>query len=260
MFEKEIEQYDHLAAQYLEKVAKPMGNEEFRKHSEIIFSCHSCGIEGSTFSVDDTRALFEQGLGYYPVGKTLLECQEMADHFKAYEWMHDQLGHPFDVQLLKDINRLVTLNTLPYRVPGAVPGEFTTVDMAAGDTLFGNHEKLIVQVPRLMESTARAMNQDEIHPLVLAARFHGYFEYLHPFRDGNGRTGRLLSNFILLQKKLPELIIFKEDRQQYIDALRAKRTEGTDEYLIAFFFKAAIKQMQDELNQKKNGSRPMLFF
>ena len=260
MFEQEFKQYDLLVRDYLERVAKPMGELEFRKHSEIILSCHSCGIEGSSFSVDDTRALFEQGLGYYPVGKTLLECQEMADHFKAYEWMHDHLDHPFDVELMKTINRLVTLNTLPYRVPDAVPGEFTTVDMVAGDTLFGDHDKLIAQVPALMESTAKAIAEGNIHPMILAARFHGFYEYLHPFRDGNGRTGRLLSNFILLQFGLPELVIRKEDRQQYIDALRAKRTEGTDEFLIAFFFKAANKQMQDELNQKKNGSRPMLFF
>lgn len=260
MFEQEIEQYDRLVAQYLEQIAKPMGNLEFRRHSEILFSCHSCGIEGSSFSVDDTRALFEQGLGYYPVGKTLLECQEMADHFKAYEWMHDHLDHPFDVELMKTVNRLVTLNTLSYRVPGAMPGEFTTVDMAAGDTLFGDHEKLIAQVPRLMESTARAMADGNVLPMVLAARFHGFYEYLHPFRDGNGRTGRLLSNFILLQYHLPELIILKEDRQQYISALKAKRTEGTDEHLIAFFFHAAIKQLQSDLLQKRNNSRPMLFF
>ncbi len=260
MFEQEINQYNKLAKQYLERVAKPMGDLEFRKYSEVLFSCHSCGIEGSSFSVDDTRALFEQGLGYYPVGKTLLECQEMADHFKAYEWMHGHLDHPFDVELVKTVNRLVTLNTLPYRVPGAVPGEFTTVDMAAGDTLFGDHEKLIARLPALMESTAKAMAEAKIHPLVLAARFHGFYEYLHPFRDGNGRTGRLLSNFILLQFHLPELVIHKEYRQQYITALRARRTEGTDEHLVAFFFEAAIKQMQDELNQKRNGSRPMLFF
>lgn len=260
MFETEIKQYDQLAQEYLERVAKPMGELEFRKHSEILFSCHSCGIEGSSFSVDDTRALFEQGLGYYPVGKTLLECQEMADHFKAYEWMHDHLDHPFDLELIKTLNRLVTLNTLSYRVPDAVPGEFTTVDMAAGDTLFGDHEKLIAQVPRLMESTARTMADGTVHPMVMAARFHGFYEYLHPFRGGNGRTGRLLSNFILLKHHLPELIILKEDRQQYIAALRAKRTEGTDEHLIAFFFQAAINQLQADLQQKKNNSRPMLFF
>lgn len=75
MFEKEIKQYDELVKQYFEKIVQPMDVSEFRKHSEILYSCHSCGIEGSSFSVDDTRTLFEQGLGYSPVGKTLFECQ-----------------------------------------------------------------------------------------------------------------------------------------------------------------------------------------
>ena len=139
-------------------------------------------------------------------------------------------------------------------------GEFTTVDMAAGDTVFGEHEGLVAQVPRLMSSTAEMMKRGELHPMILSARFHGFFEYLHPFRDGNGRTGRLLSNFILLRHDYPELIIQKEDRQEYIAALRTIRTEGTDEHLIAFFFKAATKQMENALAQKKQNSRTMFFF
>ena len=260
VFETEIKRYDELVAEYQEKIVLPMGKKAFREYSEILFSCHSCGIEGSSFSVDDTRCLFEEQLGYHPVGKSLLECQEMADHFAAYEWMHNYLDHPFDVELLKTINRLVTLRTLTYKQADAVPGEFTTVDMAAGDTVFGEHEGLVAQVPRLMSSTAEMMKRGELHPMILSARFHGFFEYLHPFRDGNGRTGRLLSNFILLRHDYPELIILKEDRQEYIAALRTIRTEGTDEHLIAFFFKAATKQMENALAQKKQNSRTMFFF
>lgn len=260
MFDHEIKLYDKTVRDYQKTIIEPMGKEQYRERNEVLFSCHSCGIEGSIFSVDDTRALFEQGLGYYPVGKSLLECQEMSDHFAAYEWMHKNLGHAFDVELLKTINRLVTLHTLQYKVSDAIPGEFTTVDMAAGDTVFGDHAHLVAQVPRLMESTAKAIEDKKVHPMILAARFHGFYEYLHQFRDGNGRTGRLVSNFILLHFGLPELIIHKEDRQEYIGALRHIRTENTDEYLIAFFFEKAIDQMQDDLTQKRKANRPMMFF
>jgi Fic family protein len=260
MFENEIRKYDEVAEAYKQTIIVPMGMEQFRERNEVLFSCHSCGIEGNSFTVDNTRELFEQGLGYYPVGKTLLECQEMGDHFAAYEWMHSHLDHPFDVTLLKEINRLVTLHTLPYKVPNASPGEFTTVDMAAGDTVFGDHELLIAQVPKLMESTAKAMEEKKAHPMILAARFHGFYEYLHPFRDGNGRTGRLMSNFILLHFDLPELIICKEDREEYIGALRQIRTENTDEYLISFFFNKAMAQMKSDMEQKKKANRPMFFF
>lgn len=260
MFGQEIKKYDETVKAYKLMIVEPMGERQYHERNEILFSCHSCGIEGSSFSVDDTRALFEEGLGYYPVGKSLLECQEMSDHFAAYEWMHKHLDHAFDVELMKTVNRLVTLHTLTYKAPDAIPCEFTKVDMAAGDTIFGDHEHLIAQVPKLMASTAKAIADKQAHPMILAARFHGFYEYLHPFRDGNGRTGRLLSNFILLRFNLPELIIRKEDRQEYIDALRQIRTENTDEYLISFFFEKAIEQMEGEMAQKKKANRPMLFF
>lgn len=131
--------------------------------------------------------------------------------------------------------------------------------MAAGDTVFGDHEKLIAQVPNLMESTKKAM-ADGQHPMVIAAKFHGYYEYLSPFRDGNGRTGRLLSNFILLRADHPLLIVKLEDRSAYISALKRIRTEGTDDFLVSFFFQTAIKRMKDELAQKRKNSKPMLFF
>ena len=109
-----------------------------------------------------------------------------------------------------------------------------------------------------MASTAEALTQD-IHPMIIAARFHGFFEYLHPFRDGNGRTGRLMSNWILLRAGHPLVIINVKDRAAYINALRQIRGEGTDEFLISFFFQTAISRMEEELAQKRNNTNLGLF-
>ena len=259
MFEKEIEEYERVRADYQENIADRMSREQWMEYNEILFSAHSCAIEGNSFTVDDTRILREQGMAMIPVGRSLLECNEMADHFRAFDYMVSQLEHPFDETLLKEVNRLVTEHTLAYRAPGSIAGEYTTEDMAAGDTVFGDHEKLIARVPSLMMSTEKAIG-DGLHPLIVAAKWHGYYEYLHPFRDGNGRTGRLLSNFILLRADHPLLIIELKDRSEYISALKQIRTEGSDEYLIAFFFKTAIGRMKDELSQKRKNSLPMMFF
>ncbi len=229
------------------------------EYNEILFSAHSCAIEGNSFTVDDTRILHEQGMAMIPVGRSLLECTEMADHFRAFEYMTAHLDYPFDEDLLKAVNRLVMEHTISYRAPGAVAGEYTTEDMAAGDTMFGDHEKLIAQVPLLMASTQKAIGGG-LHPVIVAAKWHGYYEYLHPFRDGNGRTGRLLSNFILLRAGHPLLIIKLENRGEYISALKNIRTEGTDEHLVSFFFKTAIARMEDEINQKHKNSLTTLFF
>jgi len=259
MFEKEIEEYENIRQAYQEKVADRMGREQWVEYNEILFSAHSCAIEGNSFTVDDTRVLREQGMAMIPVGRSLLECTEMADHFRAFDYMTSRLDHPFDEALLKEVNRLVTEHTLSYRVPGAVAGKYTTEDMAAGDTVFGNHETLVARVPQLMASTQKAIDSGQ-HPMIVAAKWHGYYEYLHPFRDGNGRTGRLLSNFILLRAGHPLLIIRLEDRAAYISALRQISTEGTDEYLVEFFFKTAIRRMKDEMTQKSKHSLPMVFF
>lgn len=254
-FEKEIKEYDDLRSKYQTLVVDRMNKEEYVKYNEVLFSTHSCAIEGNSFSVDDTRELKEKGLGMIPAGKTLLEAFEMLDHFDAFEHMMQNVQHPLDETLLKEINRRVTSHTLAYRAPDATPGEYTTTDMAAGDTVFGDHEELIARVPRLLESTEQTIVSAATHPMVVAARFHGFYEYLHPFRDGNGRTGRLVSNYILLRMGHPQLIIPSESRQEYIAALRMIRTEATDEHLVRFFFKMAVKRMQEEMKQKEANTK-----
>ncbi len=253
MFQKEIERYERVRANYEERIVKRMSAKDYLDWHEVLFSCHSCAIEGNSFTLDDTRVLQEKGLGMIPVGRSLLECTEIADHFRAFRYITHHIDAPFDETLLKETNRLVTENTLAYRVPDAVPGQYTTCDMAAGDTVFGDHKKLISRVPNLMKSTTEALNRD-IHPVIVAARFHGFFEYLHPFRDGNGRTGRLLSNWIMLHCGHPIIIIDIKDRAAYIDALRKIRSEGTDEYLISFFFAAITSRMENELQQKNKNT------
>jgi len=259
MFEDEIKEYESIRKEYQQKIADRMGKKQWMEYNEILFSAHSCAIEGNSFTVDDTRILREQGMAMIPVGRSLLECTEMADHFRAFDYMTEHLDHLFDEALLKETNRLITEHTLSYRAPGAIAGEYTTEDMVAGDTVFGDHETLIARVPQLMSSTQKALD-DGHHPVVVAAKWHGYYEYLHPFRDGNGRTGRLLSNFILLRAGHPLLIVRLEDRGAYIAALKQIRTEGTDEHLVNFFFKTAIERMKSEMAQKRKSSLPMMFF
>lgn len=254
-FEKEIKEYDDLRDRYQALVVDRMNREEYITYNEVLFSTHSCAIEGNSFSVDDTRELKEKGLGMILANKTLFEAFEMLDHFEAFEYMVQNLQHPLDETLLKEINRRVTSHTLAYRAPDVTPGEYTTTDMAAGDTVFGDHEELIARVPRLLESTEQTIASAATHPMVVAARFHGFYEYLHPFRDGNGRTGRLVSNYILLRMGHPLLIIPSESRQEYISALRMIRTEATDEHLARFFFKMAVKRMQEEMKQKEANTK-----
>ena len=261
MFDKEIQTYESLLKVYRQKVTDRMAIDDLKEYNEILFSAHSCAIEGNSFSVNDTRELKEKGLGVIPQGKTLFEAFEMLDHFRAYEFLFNQPETPLSENLLKETHRILMEHTLSYSYPEAKAGEYTDTDMCAGDTIFGEHEQLISRVPQLLSSTQRTLEEGKIHPIILSARFHGFYEYLHPFRDGNGRIGRLFSNFILHKAGHPIVIITNEKKDEYINALRHIRTERTDEHLISFFFQTAIDRMQREIDEKKKQSIvfPFLF-
>lgn len=73
-------EYDRLVPEYNTYISKRFSREDFIRYNEILFSAHSCSIEGNSFSVDETRTLKEQGLGMIPQGKSLVEA------FEIYVW------------------------------------------------------------------------------------------------------------------------------------------------------------------------------
>lgn len=256
-----IAQYESVLTRYRDQVMNTMAEQDWRDYNEVLFSAHSCGIEGNSFSVNDTRELKEKGLGVVPQNKTLLEAFEILDHFEAYDYMLSIVGQPLSEKNLKELHRLCTKNTLAYRTHGeGVPGEYTTTDMAAGDTVFGDHVELVARVPELLKATQEAMDKQETHPVVIAARFHCFFEYLHPFRDGNGRVGRLMANLILLTMGHPMVIIPSEDKSEYIRALQMYRKERTTEFIEHFFLSVAITRMNEEMQQKQQLAASQLRF
>lgn len=219
-FDSSKKRYFEILPEYQQQIENKMAVDDLQSYYEILFSYHSCAICGNSYSANECRDLYEHRLKYVPQGKALKESLEMLDHFHAFETMLDSL---------KDAS------------------------------LDGLLEKLHFQVkePRLLEATEKAI-QDGLPAMEVAARFHGFFEHLHPFRDGNGRVGRLMSNYILLRCGLPLLIIPIEKREEYIQCLKLFRKDS-QEYLIDFFYRTAVEQMESSLSQKKAASKKMFF-
>ena len=71
-----------------------------------------------------------------------------------------------------------------------------------------------------MDLLLKWINDQQLHPFVRAVIFHHKFEKIHPFMDGNGRTGRMLMNVLLLKEHYPPIIIRKKNRTAYLDVLR----------------------------------------
>ncbi len=87
-------------------------------------------------------------------------------------------------------------------------------------------------------------NHGKIHPLKLSALFHGKFESIHPFEDGNGRVGRFLINAILTNNNYPPLIIRKSQRVAYLKSLENfdKNHSDTLERFILERFKETYRK------------------
>jgi len=97
-------------------------------------------------------------------------------------------------------------------------------------------------------------NKDKFKPLVLAGLIHNQFEHIHPFKDGNGRVGRLLLNFILLKNNYPPINIYLKDRQEYYRCLKEysdnHKVKSTIEFLIKQYKKTEKKETTNSRKKK----------
>ena len=107
--------YDSLKEKYDKLIVSAFDADDFRRYNEILFSAHSCGIEGNSFSVDDTRELKEKGYAVNLVNKTLLEAFEIMDHFNAYDYILKNKGSDFNESFVRTVHKILTKNTLPYK-------------------------------------------------------------------------------------------------------------------------------------------------
>lgn len=246
-----LKKYDSLVLEYNKVIVESFNAQDFQEYNEVLFSAHSCAVEGNTFTVAETRDLKEKGLNLKLQNRSLYEAHEILDHFKAYEFLFEQVAQPLTEDLIKQTQKILTKHTIKFS-KGYEPGVYTDTQMAAGDTVFGDYETSIARMPSLINLTQEAIEKAELHPLDISARFHQFFIYLHPFPDGNGRTARLISNFILAKFNQPHLIIGTEDKIEYIEALKQSAKHKDTGVLMAFFAESSIHRMQKEIEQKKN--------
>ena len=83
--------------------------------------------------------------------------------------------------------------------------------------------------------------------MIAAAYFHVKFENIHPFADGNGRTGRLAMNYLLVRHNHPPIIIHEEDRKQYYDALEQWDREQNLEPMLNLLKEQTIRTWEKQI-------------
>lgn len=161
---------------------------------------------------------------------------------------------PLSLRLLREIHGVLLAEG---RGSNRQPGEFRTSQNWIGPA--GCTLKTAAFVPPCVEDMRQALGEletffyapSELHPLIKIALIHAQFESIHPFLDGNGRVGRLLITFWLVQEKLlgkPLLylsLFFKQHRAEYYQRLMEVRTEGAWEAWVRFFLEGVAQVSND---------------
>ena len=186
----------------------------------INFAFHSGKIENDRITYYDTRDIFtKDGVSSYTGDlRTLFEIRNAKS---AFEMILDAFEErlPITEDFVKQVQEALTVNTYDSRryQLGERPGQYKIGDYVTGRNEVGAlSEDVHAEMSELLEDISGVDNADA---LIAAAYFHAKFENIHPFSDGNGRTGRLLMNYFLLLHDHPPIIIHEEDRKAYYKAL-----------------------------------------
>ncbi len=198
---------------------------------------HSNAIEGSTLTYAETYAILYNDNSFKIEGKEPREIYEAINHKKALELVFKNLqnNESFDDRFIKKLNETINQNindTEGYRA--------VQVFIRGSEHIPPAPEK----IPNLMNYFVYNYNNEEQDIFYKIAKYHIEFEKIHPFEDGNGRTGRLLLNYELLKNDLPPVVITKADRVKYFEFLRSNNIND-----FARWLKELSSQEQERLQK-----------
>ena len=184
---------------------------------------HSNAIEGSTLTYAETYAILYNDNSFKIEGKEPREIYEAINHKEALNIVFENLQEKreFDERFIKKLNETINKNikeTSGFRK--------VQVFIQGSDHIPPEPEK----VPNLMNYYIYNYNNDVEDIFLKIAKYHIEFEKIHPFEDGNGRTGRLLLNYELLKNDLPPVVISKDERVKYFEFIRKNDSSGLAEW------------------------------
>lgn len=239
---------------------------DFDKFNDYAITHHSTTIEGSTLTENETRLLLDEGIT--PAGKPLMHSLMVQDHYNALLFITQKAKETTAVtpEFIQQINAAVMkqTGTIYQTVFGELDGSkgvFRKGNVSAGSSYFVGYEKVEALVTKLCIGITNNIKTAYTVTDKLNICFDAHFDLvtIHPFYDGNGRTSRLLMNYLQLYFNLPLSIVFKEDKAAYFDALQQTRKEEDINIFRYFMYAQYTKYLQQEIDKFeqaiKNGGK-----
>ena len=207
----------------------------------VKFTYNTNRIEGSTLSLQETKLIIDDKIS--PKDKPLAEIKEAENHVKAFNYI---LAYKKDINLdfIKEINNIL-LGEINDDIAGAIR-DFN-VGISGSEFIPPKSEKVPFELRLFFDWL---QNAKKLHPFEFAMLCHLKFVTIHPFGDGNGRTARLLMNFILKRYGYPMLDITYTARSDYYMVLEKCQTEKLEKPFVDFCYWGYLTQNIELLKKK----------
>ena len=242
---------------------------DYEKYYLYSLIAHSTAIEGSTLTELDTQLLFDEGVT--AKGKPLVYHLMNEDLKQAYELAKTESDSlvPITPAFLKRLNAMLMHTTgSVHNVMGgsfdSSKGEFRLCGVTAG---VGGHSYMnYLKVPAKVDELCVLLQEKQKtvgafrEQYELSFNAHLNLVTIHPWVDGNGRTVRLLMNYIQFCYHLFPTKIFKEDREEYILSLRQCQDEETNQPFLSFMAGQLKKSLSLEIERFKVSQKKVFSF
>ena len=225
---------------------RPFNSEQLKEldnYFRVGFTYSSNSIEGNTLTITETKILLEDGITVG--GKSIKDYYEASGHAQAYDYMLS-VARTGQLDITEDI--IKKLHYLFYhKLDQEEAGQYRKIQVYISGTEYLPPKA--EEVPHLMEHFINQMQSSKrlMHPIEFAAICHKRLVDIHPFKDGNGRTARLLMNLILVNEGYGITSIPPVLRNEYINALiLSQRKNNPDiDTFIEFIAECVIETERD---------------
>src|SRR3989338_1710592 len=203
----------------------------------ISFTYNTNAIEGSTITLHETEEIIKRKIA---PNKPIRDVQETINHSKTFFKVINEKSS-ISARMLLEWHKDIFSGTKPD-----IAGKFRKYLVRVGNYRAPDWQDVNKMVKGLFEWYAK--NKKLMHPIELAARAHYKFEKIHPFGDGNGRVGRLITAYLLRKGDYPLLIIEYKKRKSYYHAL----SKSENDFLNWFFrsYVSAHRRYLEERDRK----------
>lgn len=200
--------------------------------TQKLMAYNSNRIEGSTLTSEQTASLFDTGtvVSYGACVYRAKDVEETTGHFKMLNEILKNLDKPLTSEMIKSFHYQLKAGVFEDYANGYPVGEFKNRANQVSDIVTSAPADVEAQIEHLI-----AMYSESAQGLPEIAYFHANYEHIHPFQDGNGRTGRAILLKQCLDSNIVPVIILDNDKPLYYHALHIAQTQDSYTELISLF-------------------------